>query len=78
MMRQDCSQYKQSHTDSASPMVTLYAQADFSYPVGRRLRQLSHDMLTAPGRLSLREVECTEEVKRKVTCDNAVRLYRLA
>src|SRR4029453_4584095 len=29
-------------------MPTLYAQADFSYPVGRRLRQLGHDMLTAP------------------------------
>src|SRR5712691_2419760 len=38
-------------------MVTLYAEADFSYPVGRRLRQLGHDMRTAPGRLSLRRVE---------------------
>jgi hypothetical protein len=47
MMRQDCSQYKQLHTDRVSPLVTLYAQADFSYPVGRRLRQLGHDLLTA-------------------------------
>ena len=29
-------------------MATLYAEADFSYPVGRRLRQFGHDILTAP------------------------------
>ena len=34
-------------------MVTLYAEADFRYPGGRRLRQRGHAIRTAPGRLSL-------------------------